>query len=123
MNQESRAASPKNGPNPQHNADSNMQPSLGKELRMLAMFAASHSLNRFQAERHGDHCLPTTISDLQKRYGIEFRRQKETVPTRFDRPTRVTRYWLEDEHLERAGQIIKGYYATENQAAAHNQDQ
>lgn len=87
---------------------------------MLALFAAGHSLNRFQAERHGDHCLPTTISDLQKRYGIEFQRQQEKVPTRFGRPTRATRYWLEGEHLEKARRIIRISSINRRQADTHN---
>ena len=107
MNQVSGAASPKNGPNSHHDSHPITPGFPGKELRMLALFAAGHALNRFQAEQHGDHCLPTTISDLQKRYGLEFQRQREKVNTRFDRPTRASRYWLEGEHLEKAKAIVR----------------
>lgn len=107
MNQIIGAASPKNGPSHTHSSNGSTPQKPGKELRMLALFAAGHSLNRFQAEQYGDHCLPTTISDLQKRYGIEFKRQQENVPTRFGRPTRVSRYWLEGDHLEKARQFVR----------------
>lgn len=107
MNQEAKAASPKNGQNSHHDAKCNTPSTLGKELRMLTLFAAGYSLNRFQAEHHGDHCLPTTVSDLQKRYWIEFQRKQENVPTRFGRTTRVSRYWLEGDHLEKARAIIR----------------
>ncbi len=48
-------------------------------------------LNRFEAERIGDHCLNTTISDLSKQ-GWEFDREWETVPNRWGGETRVKRY-------------------------------
>ncbi|CAM5286162.1 helix-turn-helix domain-containing protein [Eoetvoesiella caeni] len=50
------------------------------------------SLNRFEAERHGDHCLHSTISTLTAE-GHAFYSQWEVVETRF-KPTRVKRYFL-----------------------------
>lgn len=50
------------------------------------------SLNRFEAERFGDHCLHSTISVLAAE-GHAFHSQWEVVQTRF-RPTRVKRYFL-----------------------------
>ncbi|WP_148274527.1 helix-turn-helix domain-containing protein [Advenella kashmirensis] len=50
------------------------------------------SLNRFEAERIGDHCLHSTIADLRKD-GHNIYSQWEVVETRF-KPTRVKRYFL-----------------------------
>lgn len=52
----------------------------------------NRSLNRFEAERIGDHCLHSTISDLRND-GHNIFSQWEVVETRF-KPTRVKRYFL-----------------------------
>ncbi|XOV81652.1 MAG: helix-turn-helix domain-containing protein [bacterium] len=49
------------------------------------------SLNRFEAERLGDHCLPSSISALRMK-GYNVMAEWETVPTRFGKPCRVKRY-------------------------------
>ena len=45
----------------------------------------AHLLNvgplSFEAERIGDHCLHSTISDLANGYGLAFKRTPEKVPT------------------------------------------
>lgn len=74
---------------------------------MLRLFAAGRRLNRFEAERHGDHVLPSTVSELQARYGLPFARELETVPGRNGTPTQCARYWLTGEHLERAAEIAE----------------
>lgn len=51
------------------------------------------SLNRFEAERLGDHCLNSTVSDLRKD-GNVIVAYPEAVPTRFGRKVRVKRYHL-----------------------------
>lgn len=51
------------------------------------------SLNRFEAQRYGDHCLHTTISTLTSE-GHKFHSEWERVPTRFGRDVRVKRYFL-----------------------------
>lgn len=51
------------------------------------------SLNRFEAEGYGDHCLHSTISAL-KAEGHIFDSRPEKVPTRFGRPVQVKRYFL-----------------------------
>lgn len=117
MNQRTGAASPKNGPSSNHSSNGNTPQRPGKELRMLALFAAGHSLNRFQAEKYGDHVLPTTVSDLQKRFELEFSRASEKVPTSYGKPTKATRYWLEGEHLDRARRALK------REALSHHQTQ
>ncbi|CAM5342527.1 helix-turn-helix domain-containing protein [Eoetvoesiella caeni] len=50
------------------------------------------SLNRFEAERIGDHCLHSTIAVLRAD-GHKIYSQWEVVETRF-KPTRVKRYFL-----------------------------
>ena len=53
-----------------------------------------HGLNRFEAERLGDHCLNSTVAELRAD-GCAIRSQWEVVPTRFNpRGVRVLRYWL-----------------------------
>ena len=49
------------------------------------------SLNRFEAERIGDHCLNSTVSVLTAK-GIVIGRVWERVPTRFGNKVTVCRY-------------------------------
>lgn len=51
------------------------------------------SLNRFEAERMGDHCLPSTVAALRED-GYIIHDAWEEVPTRFGRTCRVKRYRL-----------------------------
>ncbi|KGS43306.1 helix-turn-helix domain protein [Burkholderia pseudomallei MSHR5613] len=66
---------------------------LGKIDRVLFELRRGISLNRFDAERLGDHCLNTTISTLRAE-GWLITAEWETVPTRFGKTTRVLRYRL-----------------------------
>ncbi|MGV6474880.1 hypothetical protein [Azotobacter vinelandii] len=78
-----------------------------KIARILAyMLAPCNSLNRFEAELLGDHCLHSTVSDLTHLYGLEFRRQDEKVLTRFGNPADVTRYSLPESQHERAREVL-----------------
>lgn len=76
-----------------------------KLKKMFLLFAQGKRLHRFEAERHGDHCLNSTIPALQRDYGLYFERKTITVQTRFDRPARVSLYWLEGSNLIRARKI------------------
>lgn len=58
---------------------------------MIAAILRTRSLNRFEAERYGDHCLHSTISTLRG-LGYIYADQWETVPTRFGKDARVKRY-------------------------------
>lgn len=72
---------------------------FSKQSRILAHLLAGESLNRFDAERLGDHCLPTTISSLTSRFGLLFQHEPEQVPNRFGGLTRVVRHSLpESQH-------------------------
>ena len=79
----------------------------GKLASMLHRFAQGNRYHRFSAEVVGDHCLPTTISDLQKRHGIRFERKFIQVPNRFGSKTSVMLYWLQDDSLTKA-RLITG---------------
>jgi hypothetical protein len=52
-------------------------------------------LNRFDAERLGDHCLNSTIAELRAK-GVVILALWEEVPTRFGRDVWVKRYWAYD---------------------------
>jgi len=55
------------------------------------------SLTRFDAERLGDHCLPSTISALSNQHGLEFPRRWIKVPNRFCGETLCKEYTTSDE--------------------------
>ena len=77
-----------------------------KQMRMLRMFAQGRALHRFQAELIGDHCPHSTVSGLQRRFGIAFARKWVKVPTLFGRDTSVMLYWLNGESLARANRLL-----------------
>ncbi|MEQ9002332.1 MAG: hypothetical protein RIE74_02085, partial [Pseudomonadales bacterium] len=56
------------------------------------------SLNRFEAERIGDHALNSTISILRAK-GYPIVSQAEKVATRFGRKVRVLRYSIPKSEL------------------------
>ncbi|MBI5461955.1 MAG: hypothetical protein HY941_07195 [Gammaproteobacteria bacterium] len=72
---------------------------------MLAEFADGRSLNRFEAERIGDHCLHSTVAKIE-RMGINVSRHIETVPGYDGHKTRVCRYWLDNDNRERAAAML-----------------
>lgn len=66
-----------------------------KVATILALFIRGMNLNRFEAERHHDHCLHSTVSSLED-YGVRIARHWETVPCLGGNATvRCKRYWLE----------------------------
>ena len=78
-----------------------------KISRVLAFMLQDHSLNRFEAERLGDHCLHSTISRLSNTYGLNFTRQPERVPNHWGQPCMVTRYSLPAGERKRARNVLK----------------
>jgi hypothetical protein len=58
---------------------------------ILAELQAGRSLNRFEAEKVGDHCLHSTVAALRAE-GYNIISRWEDVPTRFGRTARVKRY-------------------------------
>lgn len=62
-----------------------------KESTILEIMKAGNSLNRFEAERFGDHCLHSTVATLRSK-GYLFHDVWEWVPTRFGKEVHVKRY-------------------------------
>ena len=73
---------------------SNNAKASSKIAKILAHLANVGALNRFEAERIGDHCLHSTISALANRYGLAFKRTPEKVPSHWGQPCDVIRYAL-----------------------------
>ena len=68
--------------------------SINKIDRVRNVLALPKGLNRFEAERLGDHTLNSTVSALRKR-GEVVSCEWETVPTRHcSDGVRVKRYWI-----------------------------
>ena len=77
-----------------------------KIARLLAHLLAGASVNRFEAERLGDHCLPSTVAVLANRHTLSFQRQPERVPNRFGKPCHVTRYSLPASEHDKARAVL-----------------
>lgn len=77
-----------------------------KIARILDHLANGGSLNRFDAERLGDHCLNSTIAVLSGTYALNFIRQREKVPNRFGSATPVLRYRLSEKEQARARKLL-----------------
>lgn len=84
--------SKKNAPVTNGNESTNVKRHYTKQDAILNVLR-TRSLNRFEAERYGDHCLHSTISTLRG-MGHVFHDEWETVPTRFGKEVRVKRYHL-----------------------------
>jgi len=66
---------------------------ISKIDRVLQALHEPDGLNRFEAERLGDHTLNSTIASLRAR-GVRIDSCWEVVPTRYtERGVRVMRYW------------------------------
>ena len=77
---------------------------------ILRLFSRGLTLNRFEAERHHDHTLHSTVSSLQRRYGIDIERKSETVPCLGGAATAsVKRYWLDTnpDNIARARALLE----------------
>lgn len=78
----------------------------GKKARILSHLLSGGTLNRFEAETLGDHCLNSTISELTNRHGLAFTRQPERVPNRWGKPCRVIRYGLPSSETVIAAKVL-----------------
>lgn len=74
--------------------------------RILIHLTTGASLNRFEAQDLGDHCLNTTISVLGNRFGLIIERHWERVPNRWGKPCRVMRYSLPFSEREKAYKVL-----------------
>ena len=79
-----------------------------KIARILAYLLTGASINRFEAEDLGDHCLPSTIAVLAdpKRHALIFQRQREKVPNRWGKPGHATRYSLPASERDKARKVL-----------------
>ena len=77
-----------------------------KIARILAHLLTGASINRFEAERLGDHCLPSTIAVLANTHCLVFKRQSEKVPNRWGKPCVVMRYSLPEGQHKRARAVL-----------------
>ncbi len=66
-------------------------------------------LTRFQAEAIGDHALNSTVSSLQKQYGVKVSRRTIKVPSRFGVATCCS-YWVAPEDAKQAREVLKTFW-------------
>lgn len=66
-------------------------------------------LTLFQAEPIGDHSLNSTVSTLQKQYGVKVSRRTIKVPSRFGVAT-CCEYWIASEHAEQGRTVLKTFW-------------
>jgi len=77
------------------NDTTNKPKSIKKIDRVIEALKQPHGLNRFEAERIGDHCLNSTVAVIRTAHGARLHQEWETVPTRYNSDgVRVKRYWL-----------------------------
>ncbi len=88
-----------------------------KLARILSHMLTGASINRFEAERLGDHCLPSTIAVLANRDRLTFKRQPERVPNGWGAPCNVTRYSLPPSEYKRACAVLASMKRTEQREA------
>ena len=71
--------------------------------RVLKHLIAGNRLHRFQAEKVcRDHVLPSTVSGLQRKYGLIISREMVTVRGYRGAPTQVAEYWLDSDQQGKA---------------------
>lgn len=99
-----KAAIPEEKRSQSHGDSTTETPS--KIARILAHLLSGASVNRFEAERIGDHCLPSTIATLANHYGLTIARKQERVPNRWGAPCTVTRYSLPPSQHARARAVL-----------------
>jgi hypothetical protein len=76
-----------------------------KWRRILQLFVAGARLNRFDAERYGDHALNSTIAQIGS-MGIKVSREPMTLTGRFG-PIHCKRYWIDPCDRERAMAVLR----------------
>lgn len=79
---------------------------MTKIATILSLLLDGYSINRFEVEHVGDHCLHSTISSLANEYQLTITRKPEKVPNRFGSMTRVIRYSLPDWERDNARQVM-----------------
>jgi hypothetical protein len=73
-------------------------------------YLAQHPLFELEAlSLYGDTCLHTTVSDLQKRFGLVFHREWVTHHHQRGGKTRFKRFTLAQESREHAAALLEPY--------------
>lgn len=81
----------------------------GKHAAVLRVFVrrSERGLNRFEAtDEARDFCLPTTVSELWRYFGVGFAKESETFRNRAGGTTTCTRYRLSAEGIDRASELL-----------------
>jgi hypothetical protein len=76
-----------------------------KYSNIIHVFHSGKSLNRFEAENFGDHCLNTTISTISSQLDLEIPRKMEKVPNHFGSLTNVMRYWFSESDIQKINSL------------------
>lgn len=82
-----------NGPEESNDAAKFSRSAQQKQRRILGVLLDGVTLTRFDAERHGDHCLNSTVATLGS-LGVTISRRPVVLPGRFG-PVRCNCYWIE----------------------------
>lgn len=90
---------------------------LSKITRVLKHLLTGASLNRFEAERIGDHCLNSTIARLSNKYNLMIQRQPERVPNGWGEPCIATRYNLPESEHQAANIVMLALTNTQSKGA------
>jgi hypothetical protein len=77
-----------------------------KWRRLLGLFIEGAQLTRFDAERHGDHALNSTVSYLSAR-GVRISRMPIVIRGRFGN-IHCKRYWIKPEDAQQAKALLGG---------------
>ena len=99
-----------------HKAKNTTKP-LSKIARVLKHLLTGASLNRFEAERIGDHCLNSTIAVLSNKYSLMLKRQPERVPNGWGDPCIAIRYSLPESQRQAANIVMLALTNTQSKGA------
>lgn len=87
-------------------SESSSRKCRSKLQTLLIYFYEGGSLNRFEAEKLGCHCLNTSVHDIYRKWGLRLLRKTEKVPTRFRAKVRCCRYWLDPQDYVYVAEIL-----------------
>lgn len=82
---------------------------ITKEIRMLELLANCDGLTKLDAFHHSDTAINTTVSTIERKYGIKFTRLPVERPNNFGGKTRFIKYRLEGEQRELALDIVRRF--------------
>lgn len=78
------------------------KPTAKQKLETVLQALTTRSINRFEAERFGEHCLNSTISVLRNDHGFNVDDKWEKVPNLVGGLTRCKRYSLNCSEISKA---------------------